>query len=308
VQRKLFVAAQWFFAAAVVWYAGRALSGQWEASAERLAGLDVRWVWIAAATLIVLFTYVLLIDTWRKLVTSANQSLAFRQAARIWFVSNLGKYIPGKIWSLGAMTLMAKQRGVAAGVAGGSSIVVQLVSIVTGIAVVLAAGARLIDRPWLAAALGTATLLMLVMLPLLTRSLSRTIGRVTGRQIGDIAITRGAVASATLRSIIAWMAYGIAFQFFVKGVLGDAGGATLSYIAVYAASYIIGFVALFAPGGVVVRESAIVAGMLRLGLAGEADALAVAITSRIWLTVTELVPGLVYLALGKSNPGSEHTD
>ncbi|HMA19970.1 MAG TPA: hypothetical protein VKO87_04160, partial [Gemmatimonadaceae bacterium] len=100
-------------------------------------------------------------------------------------------------------------------------------------------------------------------------------------------------------SVISWIAYGIAFQLFVRGILGTAAGATTSYIAVYAASYIIGFLALIAPGGAVVRESAMVTGMLRLALSGQADALAVAVTSRLWLTVTELLPGLAYMALGK---------
>ncbi|HEX2723177.1 MAG TPA: hypothetical protein VHM24_09675, partial [Gemmatimonadaceae bacterium] len=91
---------------------------------------------------------------------------------------------------------------------------------------------------------------------------------------------------------------GVAFQLFVRGVLGSAAGGTRSYIAVYAASYIIGFLALFAPGGAVVRESALVTGMVRLGLTGQADALAVAVASRLWLTLTELVPGLAYMAAG----------
>ena len=59
----------------------------------------------------------------------------------------------------------------------------------------------------------------------------------------------------------------------------------------------LGFLALFAPGGVIVRESALVAGMVRLGLAGQADAFAVAVASRLWLTVVELLPGFMYLAL-----------
>ena len=109
---------------------------------------------------------------------------------------------------------------------------------------------------------------------------------------------------ATAGDVISWITYGIAFQFFVRGILGSAAGATSSYIAVYAASYIIGFLALFAPGGAVVRESAMVTGMVRLGLTGQADALVVALASRLWLTVTELLPGLVYLAAGKRAPRS----
>ena len=82
-------------------------------------------------------------------------------------------------------------------------------------------------------------------------------------------------------------------------MLGSAAGATSSYIAIYAASYIIGFLALFSPGGVVVRESALVAGMVRLGLASQPDAFAVAVASRLWLTVVELLPGFVYMALAR---------
>jgi hypothetical protein len=84
----------------------------------------------------------------------------------------------------------------------------------------------------------------------------------------------------------------------VRATLGAANGATAAYVSVYAASYIIGFLALFAPGGAVVREGAMIAGMLRFGLANQADALAVAVASRLWLTVTELLPGLAWLAVG----------
>jgi hypothetical protein len=104
---------------------------------------------------------------------------------------------------------------------------------------------------------------------------------------------------AIAASIISWIAYGIAFQLFIRGMLGNAAGATTSYIAVYAASYIIGFLALFAPGGAVVREGAMVTGMLRLGLSGRPDALVIALASRLWLTVTELLPGLGWMAAGK---------
>jgi hypothetical protein len=102
--------------------------------------------------------------------------------------------------------------------------------------------------------------------------------------------------------VISWVAYGVAFQFFVRGILGSDAGGVLSYIAVYAASYIIGFLALFAPGGAVVRESALVTGMVKLGLSSRPDALAVAIASRLWLTVLELIPGLFFIAVRKPAP------
>ncbi len=285
-----------------MWYAVSALRGQWTSAATRLGSVELEWGWIAAATVIVLATYFFLIDTWRRIVIASGERLTFRDATRIWFVSNLGKYVPGKIWSIAAMTIMARERNVSPFAAAGSSILIQLVTVVAGIGVVLVSGAQAVDRPALAIALGFFLVVLLALVPPMIPRVARLATALSGRSAALPGIPARAVWEAAARSLVSWIAYGIAFQFFVRGVLGSAAGGILSYIAVYAASYIIGFLALFAPGGAVVREAAMIAGMLRLGLSGQADALVVAVASRIWLTVTELLPGLVYLALGKPNP------
>jgi hypothetical protein len=273
-KRRLFVAAQWLLAVAIVWFALRALRGQWSAATLRLRSLEPQWSWIIAATVIVLATYLLLIETWRRTVTGSGQKLTFPEASRIWFVSNLGKYVPGKIWSIAAMTMMARDSSVSGSVAAGSSVMVQL-------------------------AAPAAILLTLGLAPRFLPVAGRIAASLTGKTFDFPRMRPSLVWMAIVNSIIAWIAYGIAFQLFVRGIIGSSAGATSSYIAVYAASYIIGFLALFAPGGAVVRESAIVTGMVRFALSGQADALAIAVTSRLWLTVTELVPGLTYMAIGK---------
>jgi hypothetical protein len=283
-------------------YAVRALRGQWDSAAGKLSQVSPDWGWIVVATAIVLATYLLLIDTWRRIVVGTGQRLAFRDAARIWFVSNLGKYVPGKVWSIAAMTAMAREQKVSGVSAAGSSILVQVVSVAAGIGVALVAGAQTLDQPAVALGIALAIGASLAVIPAAIPLLGRLAGSITGKSVSLPALPASSIAGAVIRSVISWIAYGVAFQLFVRGVLGHAAGATLSYIAVYAASYIIGFLALFAPGGAVVRESAMVAVMLRLGLAGEADAIVVALASRVWLTVTEVLPGLAYLALGKPTP------
>jgi hypothetical protein len=296
-RRKLFVAAQWVFAAAIVWAAANALRGQWSAAAERLAALSIDWPWIAAATVIVLLTYLLLIDTWRRLLAGWGGYLPFGTASRIWFVSNLGKYLPGKVWSIAAMSVMAREQAVSPVAAAGSSILIQLITVATGIALALFMGVRAIDQPVIAIVVGVILGAAIASLPVTLPRLARAASALTGRVIEVPPLATSVLLLTVARSLLSWLAYGIAFQFFVRGVLGSAAGATSSYIAVYAASYILGFLALFAPGGVIVRESALVAGMVRLGLAGQADAFAVAVASRLWLTVVELLPGFLYLAL-----------
>lgn len=298
-RRRVFVAAQWLFAAAIVWYAATALEGQWAAAADRLATLQLSWPLIALASAIVLATYLLLIDAWRRVITASGGQLTFGAATRIWFVSNLGKYLPGKLWSLAAIATMAREHRVSAVTAAGASLLVQLVSIATGIGVVVVTGAQALDQPAAAVVIGSLLLLLLLAIPWLLPLAGKVVETVSGRRLAIPSISAATVWVAALQTAVAWIAYGLAFRLIVEATLGSAAGATTSYIAVFAASYIIGFVALFAPGGAVVRESAMIAGMLKLGLAGEADALAIAVACRLWLTVTELVPGLTYLALGK---------
>jgi len=299
------VIAQWLLAIAIVWYAIAALRGQWAEAGERLRSIRPQWVWILVATAIVVATYVLLIETWRRIVLAAGQSLSFADAARIWFVSNLGKYVPGKVWSIAAMTIMARQQSVSAAAAAGSSVLIQLVTIAAGIGVVFVTGAQAVDHPSIAIAIAALILVSLATLPVVLPRIGRIAASVTGKEISLPRVSPGIVWMCVASSVLSWIAYGVAFQFFVRGLLGSSAGATSSYIAVYAASYIIGFLALFAPGGAVVRESAIVTGMLRFGLSGQADALAIAVASRIWLTVTELLPGLAYMASGKRTSRTE---
>jgi hypothetical protein len=298
-RRKLFLAAQWIFAAAVVWAAVRSLRGQWSAATDRLATLSVGWSWIAAATVVVFLTYLLLIETWRRILTGWQAYLPFGVASRIWFVSNLGKYLPGKIWSIAAMSVMAREHAVSPMAAASSSILLQLVTVATGIALVLVTGIRAIDQPAVAIAIGVVLAAGIASIPVVLPRLARAAGSLAGKAIEVPPLPASTLWLSVARSLLSWIAYGVAFQLFVRGVLGSAAGATSSYIAVYAASYIIGFLALFAPGGVVVRESALVAGMVRLGLASQPDAFAVAVASRLWLTVVELLPGFIYMALAR---------
>lgn len=293
------------FAAAIIWFAFRSLSGQWSKAASRFSSLHPDWIWIGAATAIVVATYVLLIETWRRIVMSAGETLPFSEATRIWAVSNLGKYVPGKVWSIAAMTVMARARNVSPLVAAGSSVLTQLVTIAAGIGVVLVAGAGMIESPIAAFAVAAAIAVMLAFIPAILPRAGKWASSLTGRDLALPVIPAKIVWMAALSAVVSWVLYGVAFKLFVRGILGNAAGGTPSYIAVYASSYIIGFLALFAPGGAVVRESAMVTGMVKLGLSGQADALAVAIASRLWLTVTELLPGLVYLALGKRLPRAE---
>jgi glycosyltransferase 2 family protein len=305
-RRNLVRAAQWIFAAAVLVFAARSLASQWGKVGAKLSHIQPQWQWIAAATLLVLVSYALLIEGWRRVLGAWDSHLPFNTASRIWFLSNLGKYVPGNIWSLTAMGVMARERGVSAIAAAGSSVLMQLVSLATGAAIVMITGAKLLGEPLLIGAAIALLVVGVILAPRFLPPLAVRVGSFTGREIVTPNIPATSIWTATIATALSWLIYGLAFRFFVVGLLGAAPGEISSYVAVYSAAYILGFVSPIAPAGLGVRELTLAAFMVQLGLATEADAALVAIAARLWLTIVELVPSGLYVAAGAGRKSLSH--
>jgi hypothetical protein len=276
--------------------AGREIAQQWGEFRRAGAGLRVRGVPLALSGLCVLAAYGVLIETWRRVVHAWGGSLAYSRASRIWFISNLGRYIPGKVWQVGAMAVMAQRDGVSALAATGSAIVVNLVNLLAGFAVVALTGSTLFDRPVLSWSLAAGLALTLVSLPASLPTLGRLAGRVSGRPIEVPRLRPSVVWRTAAGCTLAWLLYGGAFHLLAVSVVPAATGGTPAYVAAFTGSYLLGYIALFSPGGLGVREGTLIFALQRLRLVSAGGAGVLALTSRLWLTVLEVVPGLCLLA------------
>jgi uncharacterized membrane protein YbhN (UPF0104 family) len=108
------------------------------------------------------------------------------------------------------------------------------------------------------------------------------------------------VAFGILANAVAWVGYGAALWLLARGLLPDAGLELLPAIAVFTASYLAGFLALFAPGGIGVREGVFI--LMLQGPIGIGAATALAIASRLLLTVTELGAAVPFLVFPRGRP------
>ena len=298
---------QGLFIVAVLVFGVRLVAQHWTDVRALQATLTPSWGRVTWSACMVGVSYAVLIATWRAMVRAWGASLGAGQAARIWFVSNLGRYVPGKVWQIGAMGVMASEAGVPAEAAVGSSLVIALVNILVGFGVVAATGVEAFrvagtDPRTLWIPLGL-LLAVTASLPWTLAPLVRFTGRVTGRPVEAPSLPAAAVWMAAAGCAAAWVLYGLAFQQLAIGLLGQsaAGDAGL-YVAVFTLSYLVGFLALFAPGGLVVREVAMASLLTGIGLTTAAEATVLVVASRLWLTVLEIVPGLFFLAWPRPRP------
>ncbi|HET7790652.1 MAG TPA: hypothetical protein VFK78_07620 [Gemmatimonadales bacterium] len=310
MRKSLWIGLQTLLGAVVLYAVGKSVLRNWHDVRASGVHLAFRPVPIALAVLVVLATYALLIESWRLVLQGWDQKLSYPVATRIWSVSNLGRYLPGKVWSVAGMAVLAQQAGVAPWAATGSAIILQALAVGTAVALVvgtipagaLAAASPAASAAGLAIAFACAAgTIAAVSWPPAARRLFRLIPKLG---LGNAPPLRlKAILVGTGATLAAWVAYGVALELWAAGTLG-AGRAGLdlaSASGAFTASYVIGLLALFAPGGILVREGILFA--LLQGTIGPASALALAVGSRLLLTFTEIAAALVGLTwrAGRTN-------
>jgi hypothetical protein len=286
---------QWIALAAIVWFAWRTVAKDWDGVTAAFASVHIGVLPALASCAIVLASYAVLIETWRRVVMAWGSSLSFGTASRIWFISNLGKYLPGKIWTITAMGAMAQQAGVSPVAAVGSSLLIAVINILAGVAVVLLTASDALPLPQgVVIALGVVAVAIALM-PSFLPAAARWIAARFGREVSWPPLPYHTTLIAYAGCAAAWVMYGLAFQLLVSATFGATAGVTPRYIAVFTTSYIAGYVFLLAPGGLGVREFSLGELLTKYGMATVATATVIAVVSRVWLTVLELVPGLILL-------------
>ena len=141
------------------------------------------------------------------------------------------------------------------------------------------------------------------MLPLSSALLQKLARRVAGDRVVFPTLHIRDVAAYTAAQLLPWLAYGVAFWLFGRGIVGDRAPGLALAIASFTASYAWGIVWVVVPGGLGVREFALV-GLLTPHV-GPDVALVLSLGSRVWLTIVEIVGALI--AIGYAAAASQPT-
>jgi hypothetical protein len=306
-RRMLLRVVQVTVAAVVIALVVRKIITEWGAVELALAEARPNWLALGASGVVVLATYAVLIEAWRVLLRGWEHEIPFLDAARIWTISNLGKYLPGKVWSITALAVMSREYGVTATEGATASVLVTLINTIVGFAVAIVAGAPLLELSPVVVIVIAVMIVAVLASPSVLPRLGLLAGKLFKREIVLRRMAHRVLLTAAALTCVAWLMYGVAFWLFTRGVLGHAPGALRNYVAVFAGSYLIGFIAIFAPAGVGFREGAMAVALQRAGFAaGPAYLLVVA--SRLWLTALEVIPPLIFLAFVRRRRLSIHEE
>ena len=289
---------RWVLGILILAFVVRSFARNW----QDLQGQPIDWTFRPVPALasvgVVWLMYAMLIEAWRRMLAGWGEHLPPMQAARIWVVSSLGKYIPGKVWAVAGMALMAKEAGVAAWAATASAIILQALAVGTGAAVAAVFGTTVLEarKPELVPLLWLAGGASMVGVGLLLHpAVAKRLLVLAQLGVDAPSPRAGPVLLGLLANVIAWLGYGTALWLLAHAVLPAQQLTLAPAIAGFAASYVAGLLALFVPGGLFIREGLLVL-MLQDSI-GLGAATALAIASRVLLTVTELGAAVPFLLL-----------
>ncbi|MEO3744167.1 lysylphosphatidylglycerol synthase domain-containing protein [Plantactinospora sp. B5E13] len=268
-------------------FLGWSVAGRWDEVRGVLGDLSAGGLVLAGLAATVAYGCGFL--SWRVLLTDLGAPVPVTGAARIFFVGQLAKYLPGKVWPILFQARLGRAYQVPGRTSAAAGLLALLVTLGTGLLVTVgllpALGDRAFDRFWWTVLVLPAALVALWP-PLLNRLFARLL-RLARREPLPRPLTGRGIGPAVGWSVAGWLAYGVHLWLLLR----DAGatGATLPLVAVgaFAGSWCLGFLLAVAPAGVGAREVAVP--LLLAGSVAAPVALVAAVVSRLLMTVVDLL-------------------
>jgi len=257
---------------------------QWSLSYPALAG----------SLLLLLADAFLYAYLWRQIVLQFGGSLGYRESFRIVFLSQLGRYLPGKMWNLAGVIYLGSREGIPKLISGASLGLQLLWQVLSGLILFL------LTLPFWGPAQPLARFYpSLLLLPLglvlfhpaLMNRGFRFVLRAMGEEPPRLAWGYRDTLSQLLLWLLFWVINGIAYYLLINSLTPSPLSQAPMVVGVFTIAWVVGFLALFAPAGLGVVEGTLA---FLLGLQFPvAVATVVALFARLIRTIAELISALM---------------
>jgi uncharacterized membrane protein YbhN (UPF0104 family) len=219
---------------------------------------------------------------WWAILKQLGYALPWRPATRILYYSAMAGYLPGSVWHAVSRVYLAEKEGIPRTI---TTVSVVLESVLILLAALVVAALSLFAWPapplW-AAAIGLIVLVAIIWRPdLAFRAANWALGRF-GRNPLDITLTPRNMIRLLLPFILNWIIFGTMFYAILAAL--DPGISPI-YIplvsGIFTAAWVGGYLAIFVPQGLGVREVIIVTLLGVIGVPAPV-ATAAALLARLW--------------------------
>jgi len=234
--------------------------------------------------------FISVILIWKYFLKSYGERITTGQAYTVYFRSNLGKYLPGKVWQLAGMAYLCSELGIKPKKSIPASLYNQVLAMLTGVAIFFTCAypsdSGLVNG-YLWYTLFGGVMTMFILYPnILTRLMNFSL-RFIGKSEVTEEIGRGVLFTTIVLYVLAWGVFGWGFSIFLRFLGIRTVFSIPEATGILSGSVSIGFLAFFAPGGLGVREGIMV--FLLEKYHPLKMAVFISVAARLWLTAVELI-------------------
>ncbi len=303
--------AQWAILGAAAYYLARGLVEQWVEL--KAYPWTISWPYLAASFVVTSLGYWMLGLGWHLGLAKLGRRAPWPWTMRAWWLGNLAKYVPGRVWIVFTRLRYAEDAGLAAIDAAGGFVLESLSLLSTGFLLFVAL------LPAHSAVQRWHYLLSLLALPLIAMLHPRVFNALAGLamrvlriaprpfplRLGDLALILGYFVAS-------WAVFGAGVALLARSLvcrMSFVEGASVA--GCFSFSFVAAMVSFVTPAGIAVRE-AIFSELIRADLGSMA--IVVALASRAWISLVEVANvGLAVAIAARSKrpaaaaaaPGSE---
>ena len=262
-----------------------ALGGRWSEIVDRLA--DQRPAVVLGSLALALTGVFMSFLLWRGTLVALGSSLPRGPASRLFFVTQLGKYLPGAVWPVLAQMRLGKELGVPRQRMGLAFLLTLGLATVVGLFLGVAALPALLRAEGRAVLLGLLALppLAALFVPRVLNGLLALVLRTMRRPGLEEPLAGRDVARGVAWAVAFWLVYGGHVWVLAVGLGADPWQALPVAIGGFAIAFSLGPLLVVLPAGAGVREAVLV--LLLTSVLSTSEATAVALTSRAVLMVTD---------------------
>lgn len=289
----------------VVGAVGAALVRNWDLVRAELARMPPAT--IGGSLVLALLAPVLTLLGWRVLLADLGTRLPVPPSASVFFLGQLGKYLPGSLWSIVAQAEMGRRLGVPRRRMGVVGLLAIGLGVVTGALVGIPAIPFLIERDvggqlsvWWTAPAVLATVVLLS--PRLLNWSIATAMRVLRREPLETPLSGRAIVVSSWWFVLAWLAAGLSVLVLAHALVPSGtpvGRLVLASVSGYVLAAVIGMFSVFVPAGVGVRDG--ILALLLTPFMPLAAATAVVVVSRFLTILADVAVALAGYLWGRSH-------
>jgi glycosyltransferase 2 family protein len=270
---------------------------------------EIGWGTMLASWCFALAGSIAMLGLWLALLRALGARVSARQGWRVFFVSALGKYLPGLPWATFAQMEAGQRWGVRRRIMLMTNILMLTVLTGSGLAVglllvSLSVGPAVIPR-W--ALMAAAALVAVSLWPRFISALLDWATVLIRREPMKMVVETRGMFVAFCWALLVWALLGMHVWLLSRAVGASGATALAAAVGGMALAWALGLVAVFSPDGVGVRDGVILA--VLAPVVGRTPALAIALASRVMLVFADVVlAGVAAIGLrwrDELTPGSD---